>query len=179
MELALASVGRQSTLKINAVHYIVVIMRTIMTSAPPSLAGRRGPPEANQYLFALSSIHEDSTSKLSEVSRCSASLTPCRMLCMFLVILKTPGFGFGTYLCYVSLISSAPSFKSTSVPLQINIQKFTKSNQSMAHESNTTTLGCTTEECDLNLPSPERRRKSCHTVPSCCTAGLSVIFQIY
>jgi hypothetical protein len=99
---------------------------TITTSAPPSSGGLNGPPFASQYRFALSSIHDDNTSNSSLFSRCSASLTPWRMLCMFFVRRKTPGFGFGTYLRISVIILIAAQICKNS-PLQVYIQQFTES----------------------------------------------------
>lgn len=67
-------------------------------SAPPSLGGCSGPPLQSQYLSACSVIHPATCSFSSVEMRTPGSATPWRILCTVLVIRKTPGFGFGTYL---------------------------------------------------------------------------------
>lgn len=70
----------------------------IIISAPPSDGGRNGPPGINQYLLAFSWIQSVTLSQSSFVHRSPGFETPCKMLWFVLVIRKTPGRGFGTYL---------------------------------------------------------------------------------
>jgi hypothetical protein len=146
----------------------------MITSAPPSSGGRRGPPEDSQYRFALSTIQSDTTSMSAELIRSVGSLTPWRILCMFLVILKTPGFGLGTYLT-TSMSETACQKRGSPnsyLPRQIHFQEHTQSDQSMSHERYSTTLRRATEECNLCFLSFEGDDKFHHCVPSgrsaCC-----------
>ena len=79
------------TLKACGIH-------TTMMSAPPSLGGLNGPPSDSQYRLALSSIQSCRIFLSSVLIDSSSAATPCRILWTVLVILNTPGFGFGTYL---------------------------------------------------------------------------------
>src|SRR5688572_19362365 len=64
------------------------------TSTPP---GARGPPSA-VHLNPFLVIQASKPSFCSCVKRRSGAATPCKMLWLFLVVRKTLGDGFGTYL---------------------------------------------------------------------------------
>ena len=67
------------------------------TSAPPSA---NGPPRESQYRRALKEIHSVYLHCFSESNRASGAATPWRMLWFVLVMRKTVGLGFGTYLFF-------------------------------------------------------------------------------